>query len=132
MTVASREALLKLCERRYATVDIPEREVTVRIQSLSESEKSQYETCLIAKNGKGIMRERLQDATRRLLALCIVDDAGERIFSDGDLSALANLDAFVSSRIYDACQEHCGFNKGDIDDTVKNSEQISVDDSTTD
>ncbi len=132
MTIANREALLKLCKRRYATVDIPERNITVRIQSLSENEKSQYETCLIAKNGKGIMRERLQDATRRLLALCIVDDNGNRIFTDGDLSELANLDAFVSSRIYDACQEHCGFNKGDIDETVKNSEQINVDDSITD
>jgi hypothetical protein len=132
MTIANREALLKLCERRYSTVDIPERDISIRIQSLSEAEKSQYETCLIAKNGRGIMRERLQDATRRLIALCVVDEDGKRIFSDSDLSAIANLDSYISSRIYDACQEHCGFNKGDIDETVKNSEEISVDDSTTD
>ena len=132
MTIASREALLKLCERRYSTVEIPERDISIRIQSLSEAEKSQYETCLIAKNGRGIMRERLQDATRRLIALCVVDEEGKRIFSDSDLSAIANLDSYISSRIYDACQEHCGFNKGDIDETVKNSEEISVDDSTTD
>ena len=132
MTIASREALLKLCERRYSTVEIPERDISIRIQSLSEAEKSQYETCLIAKNGRGIMRERLQDATRRLIALCVVDEEGKRIFLDSDLSAIANLDSYISSRIYDACQEHCGFNKGDIDETVKNSEEISVDDSTTD
>tara|TARA_R100001230_G_C5583107_1_gene101438 strand:- start:131 stop:529 length:399 start_codon:yes stop_codon:yes gene_type:complete len=132
MTIASREALLKLCERRYSTVEIPERDISIRIQSLSEAEKSQYETCLIAKNGRGIMRERLQDATRRLIALCVVDEDGKRIFSNSDLSAIANLDSYISSRIYDACQEHCGFNKGDIDETVKNSEEISVDDSTTD
>ncbi len=132
MTIASREALLKLCERRYSTVEIPERDISIRIQSLSEAEKSQYETCLIAKNGRGIMRERLQDATRRLIALCVVDEDGKRIFSDSDLSAIANLDSYISSRIYDACQEHCGFNKGDIDETVKNSEEISVDDSITD
>ena len=78
------------------------------------------------------MRERLQDATRRLIALCVVDEDGKRIFSNSDLSAIANLDSYISSRIYDACQEHCGFNKGDIDETVKNSEEISVDDSTTD
>ena len=132
MTIASREALLKLCKRRYSTVEIPERDISIRIQSLSEAEKSQYETCLIAKNGRGIMRERLQDDTRRLIALCVVDEEGKRIFSDSDLSAIANLDSYISSRIYDACQEHCGFNKGDIDETVKNSEEISVDDSTTD
>lgn len=132
MTIASREALLKLCERRYSTIDIPERDISIRIQSLSEAEKSQYETCLIAKNGRGIMRERLQDATRRLIALCVVDEEGKRIFSDSDLSAIANLDSYISSRIYDACQEHCGFNKGDIDETVKNSEGINVDDFTTD
>jgi len=42
------------------------------------------------------------------------------------------MDSFVSSRIYDAAQEHCGFNKGDISETVGNSEKITVVDSPSD
>ena len=132
MTIANRNALLKLCERRYIDLDLEDAGVTVRIQSLSEKEKSSYETRLIAKSGRGILRDRLQDATRRLIALCLVDENNDRIFLDSDVNQIGEMDSFVSSRIYDAAQEHCGFNKGDIEDTVGNSGEISVDDSPTD
>ena len=132
MTIANRNALLKLCERRYIDLDLEDAGVTVRIQSLSEKEKSAYETRLIAKSGRGILRDRLQDATRRLIALCLVDENNDRIFLDSDINQIGEMDSFVSSRIYDAAQEHCGFNKGDIEDTVGNSGEISVEDSPTD
>lgn len=132
MTIANRNALLKLCERRYIDLDLEDAGVTVRIQSLSEKEKSSYETRLIAKSGRGILRDRLQDATRRLIALCLVDENNDRIFLDSDVNQIGEMDSFVSSRIYDAAQEHCGFNKGDIEDTVGNSGKINVEDSPTD
>jgi len=132
MKIANRNALLKLCERRYIDLELEDAGVTVRIQSLSEKEKSSYETRLIAKSGRGILRDRLQDATRRLIALCLVDDKNERIFTDSDVNQIGEMDSFVSSRIYDACQEHCGFNKNDIESTVKNSEEITVVDSPSD
>ena len=128
MTIANRNALLKLCERRYIDLELADAGITVRIQSLSEKEKSTYETRLIAKSGRGILRERLQDATRRLIALCLVDEDNDRIFLDSDVDKIGELDSFVSSKIYDACQEHCGFNKGDIQDAVKNSPEITDDD----
>ena len=128
MTIANRNALLKLCERRYIDLELADAGITVRIQSLSEKEKSTYETRLIAKSGRGILRERLQDATRRLIALCLVDESNDRIFLDSDVDKIGELDSFVSSKIYDACQEHCGFNKGDIQDAVKNSPEITDDD----
>lgn len=134
MKIATREQLIGLCKRRYVEVEIPELEATVRIQSLSEKEKSDYETRLISKNGRGILKDRLADATRRLIALCVVDQNGSRLFSNNDLSVIAEMDSFVSSRIYEACQEHCGFNKQDIETAVKNSDRVSVleDDSPTD
>lgn len=128
MTIANRTALLKLCERRYIDLELADAGITVRIQSLSEKEKSTYETRLIAKSGRGILRERLQDATRRLIALCLVDENNDRVFSDSDVNQIGEMDSFVSSRIYDACQEHCGFNKGDIEDAVEKSAAIPVDD----
>tara|TARA_R110000851_G_scaffold53588_1_gene127087 strand:- start:260 stop:658 length:399 start_codon:yes stop_codon:yes gene_type:complete len=131
MTIANRNALLKLCERRYIDLDLEDAGVTVRIQSLSEKEKSAYETRLIAKSGRGILRDRLQDATRRLIALCLVDENNDRIFLDSDVNQIGEMDSFISSRIYDAAQEHCGFNKGDIEDTVGKCAEITVEDSPT-
>ena len=95
---ASRNDLLKLCQRRYAYVEVND-DLSVRIQSLSEKEKSDYETRLISKNGRGILKDRLADATRRLIVLCVVDENGDRLFNENDLSVIAELDSFVSSRI---------------------------------
>ena len=134
MKLATRKQLIGLCQRRYVEVELPELDASVRIQSLSEKEKSDYETRLISKNGRGILKDRLADATRRLIALCVVDANGDRLFDNTDLSIIAEMDSFVSSRIYEACQEHCGFNKQDIETAVKNSDRVSVleDDSPTD
>lgn len=129
--IANRSALLKLCDRRYIDLEL-DAGVTVRIQSLSEKEKSAYETRLIAKSGRGVIRDRLQDATRRLIAICLVDEKNERIFNNSDIDKIGELDSYVSSRIYDAAQEHCGFNKGDIESTVGNCERITVVDSPSD
>jgi hypothetical protein len=128
MKIASRDALIQLCQRRYAEIELSDVGVVVRIQSLSEKEKSDYETVLISKNGRGILKDRLADATRRLIALCVVDENDKRVFTDNDLSVISSMDAAVASRIYDACQEHCGFNRGDIEGAVKNSEAVSVQD----
>ena len=126
MKLASRDQLVALCQRRYIEIEIPEANLNVRLQSLSEKEKSDYETKLISKNGRGILKDRLADATRRLICLCVVDENGNRLFQDSDLDVIANMDSFVSSRIYEACQEHCGFNKTDIETAVKNSDRLEV------
>ena len=119
MKIANRSALIQLCQRRYAEIELSDVGVVVRIQSLSEKEKSDYETVLISKNGRGILKDRLADATRRLIALCVVDETD-------DLSVISEMDSLVASRIYEACQEHCGFNRGDIETAVKNSDRLEV------
>jgi len=126
MKIANRSALIQLCQRRYAEIELSGVGVVVRIQSLSEKEKSDYETVLISKNGRGILKDRLADATRRLIALCVVDENDKPVFSSEDLTVISEMDSLVASRIYEACQEHCGFNRGDIETAVKNSDRLEV------
>ena len=78
------------------------------------------------KTGRGVSRERLTDAARRLMVLCLVDDDNNRLLEAGDVSALSQLDAIVAAKIYNECQAHCGFGAEDIEQIVKNSESVSV------
>ena len=122
----TRNELLGLTKRRFKTIDIPELDLTFRIQSLTEREKSEYETALLTKTGRGVSRERLTDAARRLMVLCLVDDDNNRLLEPGDVNALSQLDAIVAAKIYNECQTHCGFGEEDIEQIVKNSESVSV------
>ena len=128
MTTTSRDELLRGPCRRHRDVAVNGSQF--RIQSLTEREKSRFETALLSKSG-GVAKARLQDATRRLLVLCLVDDDGHRLLEDGDVDALGDVDGAITSGLYTACREHCGFEEGDVEELAKNSHGLRVEPSPT-
>ena len=127
---AAAEMFGKPLKRRYKTLDsLPVSGFVLRIQSLTEREKSAWEAESIAKKGDGLRIERLKDANRRLFQLCLVDADGNRYVSDAQRNEFADWDAADTSVLYDGCAAHCGINKADIEDLVKNSEATPVADS---
>ena len=123
--LVGREAFMKPAERRYRNVNIDEFG-TVRIQSLNEKEWAEFEMSAVASKG-GIIRKRVEDARRRLIALCVVDESGNRLLSNADVPSLENLDGSVAAHLFDVCQKHCGFEDNEIEDLVKNSDRIPDD-----
>jgi len=126
--IANRNDILKLCQRRYLDVNVEELGLAFRIQSLTEREKANYETQLLGRNGK-VNKNRLLDASRRLVCLCLVDKDGKPLMNSGDVDELAELDGLVVARLYDACRVHCGFDEGDIETAVKNSDRVQLEES---
>tara|TARA_Y100000004_G_scaffold78220_1_gene88071 strand:- start:460 stop:864 length:405 start_codon:yes stop_codon:yes gene_type:complete len=128
MKTASKRDIAAFTKRRYTYCEIPELELRVRIQSLTEREKAGYETAVLSKSGRGVSRRALLDATRRLCVLCMVDEKGERLFGENDVEALADVDAFVITKISKACEQHVGMGDGDIEQLAKNSVEMHADD----
>jgi len=109
--------------RRYKVTDpLPVQGVKVRIRSLTEREVSEYQAQTIAKKGDGLRTDRLKDANRRLIALCLVDGDGNPYVTPAMQTEMADWDAADTGFLYDECAKHCGLNKSDIEDLVKNSE----------
>lgn len=129
----SRDDLLGQTAVRYRDVPIPELEQKYRIRSLSELEKTAYETAPSRTSDEKTRRERVLDARRRLSVLCLVDGQGNRLLSDADIERLAGIDGLLTGRIFDACWEHCGFAEADsVEDLVKNFNETRDDDSPSD
>lgn len=117
------DALFAPRARRYKTETLPISCLTVRIQSLTESELSRYEMAVVGTSDKAATRQaRLEDAGRRLIILCLVDTAGNRILNETHSKQLAEWDAADSNYLYNACASHVGLRRGDIEELVKNSE----------
>jgi len=97
----TREELMRMAKRTYQTVN------EVRLQSLSELEVS---------NLRAIWAQRFNDegyslrSRQELLAMCIVDDDGKRLFgsTQADLDDIGSLDAKVTAPLYEACVKLCG------------------------
>jgi len=133
----SRDELLAKCARRYVQVPLPDGS-SVRIQSLSEKELAEFEAEVIStpkpKRDRAVdrmvdvRRERMIDSRRRLIAICLVDAEGKRIFtsSNRDLDAIGQLDAAITNIIADACRAHIGADEDYFKELAKNSEQIHV------
>ncbi len=115
--IASRDALLGFCKRRYKDITIAG--LDLRIQSLSEREKSQFEVETLTSKGDMVM-DKLKLAKVRLMVLCLVEDDNTPMFAESDYNRLQDMDGAVVSKIYDDCRKHCGFEDGDIEGLVKN------------
>lgn len=121
---ATREQLLGVrSKRRYDdTLTLPISGLSPRIQSLTEREVSRYQMKTVARRG-GFQKERMLDATRRLIVLCLVDKAGAVMFAENEIAWMEEWDSADTQYLYDACVKHCGINAADMEDLVKNSDK---------
>lgn len=92
-------------------------------RSLSEAEWSQYQRDSIDLKTGQVTHRGLATVKARLIALCVCDEAGERVFGNGDLNAINEMDAKVVAALHAACEKHCGVNEAD----AKNSETTDAD-----
>jgi len=125
----TRDQLLGSFARRYT--DVPTIAGDVRLRNLTEGEKSDFEAGQLNSDGK-LNLTNVRAQRRKLIAAVLVDDAGELLLpKPGDVERLKDVDAAVTSAIFDAAVKHCGFSRDEVDELRKNSEQAAGDDSPT-
>ena len=106
MSIVGQDAFLKPLVRRYVTKPIPGLG-DVRLQSISERERSEYEAAMLDSSGR-FDKKAAGDSKSRLIVLCIVNEDGFRILGDHHLKTLPDmLDSSVADALYEACVEHC-------------------------
>ncbi len=114
-------------KHRYKTLDpMPVCGLVVRIQSLTELEMQQYQGEVWSSRGTGMKKSRMEDASRRLFVRCLVDHAGNRLFTPKDTYVFDNYDGADTGFLYEQCSAHCGLNREDIEGLAKNSSAIAV------
>jgi hypothetical protein len=116
----TKEQILATSDLVFETVDVPEWGGTVRIKELSGAERDSFEQSTFSKKGNGY-EVVLKDMRARLCAMSIVDDKGERLFTDVDIKSLSSKSAKALDRVFTVCQKLNGMSKDDVDEMIKNS-----------
>ena len=88
-----------------------------RIRSMTEGERGTIEASVLYADDRAAAAKLLKP---RLICACLVDDDGDRIFSDADLDAITGLDSSVTSALADAIEQHCGIKQADIEELEGN------------
>lgn len=123
-----RDAFLNAGKKRRTTiVDVPGLGA-VKIRSLREKERAQYEGDTLDDFGD-VQKEKVITAKRRLICLAVVDANGEPLLEPGDVAALGEMDSAIVNELFRHVSDFTGISKGDIADLVGNSKTTREDDS---
>lgn len=133
--ILTREAILQAQDLPSEAVEVPEWGGAVLVRGLSGAERDAFEAGVIApkleKNGKSGSMD-MRNIRAKLAALCIVDEVGQRIFSDGDVEALGRKSAAALDRVFSAAQRLSGLSQADVEELAKNSGSGQSESSTSD
>lgn len=114
-----REEILRAQDLETKDVAVPEWGGTVRVRALTGSERDQFEAGTVIQQGK-TMRLNLGNVRARLVALSVVDEEGQQIFSASDVEALGQKSAAALNRVASVAQQMSGLSDGDMEELTEN------------
>jgi len=121
--------------------DLPTREVpvpewggVVLVRGLTAAERDEYEISLIdiTASTTGRMVPRVDNMRAKLAARGIVEEAGNRLFTEADIEVLGTKSATALDRVCDAVRELSGLGARAAEEALGNSRSIPGAGSTTD
>lgn len=128
MTLLSREAILAYDDSQSEDVEVPEWGGAVRVVGLTGAERDRFEASVVG-NGKQMQ---LSNLRARLIAMCVVDESGERLFGTADVGALGNKSAAALERVFSAAQRLSGLSEDDVAELTEDLDDAPNGSSTSD
>lgn len=124
----SAEEILAIDDIKTESIYIPEWESAVRVRGLSGAQRDEFEMTLT--QGKGKSREiNMRNFRAKLVARSVVDEHGNRLFSEDQLLALSQKSSGALQRIVEVANRLSGLSDEDVEELTKNSASGPNDDS---
>jgi hypothetical protein len=115
----TRDAILKAHDLPTEVVEIPEWNGSVIVRGLTGTERDAFEQSIVEQRGKNT-RMNLRNIRAKLVALTVVDEEGNRVFSDEDAEALGKKSAAALDRIFAIAQRLSGLRPEDVEELAGN------------
>lgn len=116
MSFLSRENILEANDVPTEDVEVPEWGGTVRVQAMTGTERDKFEASMVGKGNK----PNLANFRAKLAAACMVDENGDRLFSESDVNALGKKSAAALDRVATAAQRISALSAEDVDELAGN------------
>ena len=96
----TRDQILKQKDRKTETVKVPEWGGEVIVSAMSGTDRDSFEAGIVTADGK----TDLKNMRAKLVAACVVDEKGNRLFQPADIEALGGKSASALDRIAKVAQ----------------------------
>jgi hypothetical protein len=119
----SREQILQAEDLPSEVVEIPEWNGSVIVRGLTGSGRGKFQNSILSQNGnansKNVMVD-MKEAEMRLVAYCVVDENGKRLFTEKDIAELGKKAGSAINRISDVAMRLSGFTQEDLQELTEN------------
>ena len=112
--ILNREAILNIQDLKTEEVEVPEWGGAVLVRALTGAERDQFEATVVETKGKNT-RVNLVNARAKLVAMSVVDEEGNKLFTPADVAALGKKSAAALARIFDVAMRLAGISEKDIE-----------------
>lgn len=113
----TKDAILGSDDLPFEDVDVPEWGGKVRVASMTAGERDRFEQMIVDKKSGTI---KLENIRAILAAHVIIDENGDRLFTDKDLVTLSKKSARAIGRVFEAAQRLNAFSDDDVEELAKN------------
>lgn len=119
-----RDEILDYDDIKTEVVPVPEwgKNAAVRLKVLSAFERDAFEASTVTTKG-GRQKPNLANLRARLVARCMVDADGNRVFESGDVARLGRKSSAALDRLFAKCQEINGFSEKDIEELTEDFDE---------
>jgi hypothetical protein len=118
VALLNRDQILDYDDLKTVDVEVPEWGGSVRLRMLTAKERDAFEASTVETRGNK-MKQNLANIRARLVALCIVDEDGKRVFDSGDVSRLGEKSAAALQRLFMKCNELNGLSDEDVEELAE-------------
>lgn len=126
MPILTKQQILEADDLQVETIEVPEWGGEVLVRGLSGTERDAWEQSIIdmkqaaaRKNGAGLDYD-FANFRAKLVARCIVDEDGQRLFGEGEIGLLGKKSAAALDRVFAVAQRLSGLSSQDVEELTKN------------
>lgn len=126
MKALTRDEILGADDLKTESVEVPEWGGAVLVRELTGSERDTWEASVVKTNGTKVTIDS-HNMRAKLAALCIVDDAGERLFTDKEAAKLGAKSAAALDRVTDVARRLSRIGEDEVENLGKASSATKSD-----
>ena len=123
MTLLSKTAILAAQDLQTEDVEVPEWGGAVRVRSFTGRERDAFESSMVRGDGKD-RKVDLTNMRARLVGLTVIDETGQRLFTDEEVDLLGAKSGAALDRVFAVAQKLNGLSGADVEELSKNSSGV--------
>ena len=132
-TFATKDAILAVRDLNHQDVYVEEWELTVRIRELTGTERGLFDKSVTqvtaSKDGNFDVQVEAHKLRLSLVALTLVDESNERIFSEDEMHSLGEKSSKVITRLYEISSKLSGLSADSAEESLGESEAVPIEQS---